>query len=475
LEATHEKGSLLVRIAAIIDDGNMKKPKASSLPLAENQLKRHFRKHQLQSLITSSRTFPITARVDVQFALEKIFSRQSGAQLLGLHNNYGHETLTFAHLLANQHDPVVISPLQHEEVDIGEAMPARCLRKAMWLSRQKTTPFTLLLGTAMRYGHLEGVHVEIAVPAGAAGARISRLLFDEIETLVRQTASYRGKVLSLEASDRYSGQMGTLRVHKLRSVTREQVILPERTIDLLDRNIGDFIRKRDQLRALGMPIKKGLLFYGPPGTGKTHTIHYLASQLPDHTTLLVTAEQVAYLDHYFQLARFLQPAMIVIEDVDLIARARENMYGPCDESLLNKLLNEMDGLREDSAVLFILTTNRPENLEAALASRPGRIDQAIEFPLPDERARGQLIRLYACGLPCDEELVQLIVRKTERASPAFIKELMRRAAQFHLQNRPSSRLRAEELNAALEEMLFAGGSLNAKLLGAAGVIHAADN
>jgi hypothetical protein len=450
----------------------MKQSKKTSLPLAQNQLKRHFRNHPLQSLITSSRTFPVTARVDVQRALEAIFSRQPRVQLLGLHNNYAHDTLTFAHLLANQHDPVVISPLQHEEVDIGEAMPARCLRKAIWLSRQKTTPFTLLLSTAIHYGRLEGVHLEIAVPAGEAGAKISRLLFDAIEAVVRQTASYRGKVLSLEAADRYSGQVGTLRVHKLRNVAREQVILPERTIDLLDRNIGDFIKKRDQLRRLGMPIKKGILFYGPPGTGKTHTIHYLASQLPDHTTLLVTAEQVANLDHYFQLARFLQPAMIVIEDVDLIARAREEMNGPCDESLLNKLLNEMDGLREDSAILFVLTTNRPENLEAALASRPGRIDQAIEFPLPDERGRGQLIRLYACGLPLGEELLQLIVRKTEGASAAFIKELMRRAAQFHLQNRASNQLRAEELNAALEEMLFAGGSLNAKLLGAAGVSRA---
>jgi ATP-dependent 26S proteasome regulatory subunit len=74
--------------------------------------------------------------------------------------------------------------------------------------------------------------------------------------------------------------------------------------------------------------------------------------------------------------------MVVVEDVDLIARKREEMYGPCDESLLNKLLNEMDGLREDAAVLFVLTTNRPEHLEAALASRPGRVDQAIEFPCP---------------------------------------------------------------------------------------------
>jgi len=128
-----------------------------------------------------------------------------------------------------------------------------------------------------------------------------------------------------------------------RPCKRNEVILPEKTLQLLDRNIGDLVRQRERLRKLGLPIKKGLLFYGPPGTGKTHTIHYLAGQLPDHTTLLVTAEQVALLDHYFQLARFLQPAMIVIEDVDLIARARETMYGPCDESILNKLVNESHG------------------------------------------------------------------------------------------------------------------------------------
>ena len=219
------------------------------------------------------------------------------------------------------------------------------------------------------------------------------------------------------------------------------MILPEKTLGLLDRNIRGFIQRREQLLKLGLPIKKGLLFYGPPGTGKTHTIHYLARQLPDHTTLLVTSEQVGLLDHYFQLARFLQPAMIVIEDVDLIARRREEMYGPCDESLLNKLLNEMDGLREDAAVLFVLTTNRPEHLESALASRPGRIDQAIEFPLPDDQGRRQLIRLYACGLTLANDMVEVVVKKTKR----------------------------DALDASLEEMLFTSGSLNAKLLGASEV------
>jgi hypothetical protein len=66
-------------------------------------------------------------------------------------------------------------------------------------------------------------------------------------------------------------------------------------------------------------------------------------------------------------------------------------------------------------------------------------------------------------------VVEMIVRKTDKASAAFIKELMRRAAQFYIQNGCSGQLRPEDLNEALEEMLFSGGSLNARLLGAEGL------
>jgi hypothetical protein len=446
----------------------MKTSKKANVPLVETELKRHFRNEPLHDLITASRGFPPTARVDLQLALEKMFSEQRNAKLVGVHSHFGHQMpLTIAHLLGSQHFPVVVGPLQHDEIDIGETLPARCLRQGLWLARQGTMPFALLLA--------HGTYIEIAVPPGEAGAQLSRRFLDELEEFVRRTASYRGKVISLDRSDGYSGKHSPVYVHKLHTVRRDEVILPEKTVRLLDRNIGDFVRQREKLRKLGLPIKKGLLFYGPPGTGKTHTVHYLAGQLPDHTTLLVTAEQVANLDHYFHLARFLQPAMIVIEDVDLIARDRGDMYGPCDESLLNKLLNEMDGLREDAAILFILTTNRPQNLEAALASRPGRIDQAIEFPLPDENGRRLLVGLYACGLPLDEDVVETIVRKTDKASPAFIKELMRRAAQFYIQNGCEGALQVADVNAALEEMLFTGGSLNAKLLGAADVAFTSVN
>jgi ATP-dependent 26S proteasome regulatory subunit len=281
-------------------------------------------------------------------------------------------------------------------------------------------------------------------------------------------------VLSLEQQHAYTGQSTGIKVHKLRTVSRDQVILPARTLELLDRNVIGFVHRRDGVARFGQSKKKGLLFYGPPGTGKSHTIHYLAGALLGHTTLLITAEQVGMLAEYMALARLLQPSVVVIEDVDLIARDRQAMASPCEHALLNKLLNEMDGLREDADVLFILTTNRPDTLEAALASRPGRVDQAVEFPLPDDVGREKLIRLYSAGVEVGEEVVREIVKRTDRVSAAFIKELMRRSVQFHLERDGSSRrIDLDDVTSALEEMLITGGTLNAKLLGADLVARAA--
>ena len=82
------------------------------------------------------------------------------------------------------------------------------------------------------------------------------------------------------------------------------------------------------------------------------------------------------------LARRLAPSVVVLDDVDLVAQERS--YGPFGESsTLFELMNQMSGLGEDADVAFVLTTNRPDALEPALAARPGRVDLAVEIPLPD--------------------------------------------------------------------------------------------
>src|SRR5260370_17803062 len=128
----------------------------------------------------------------------------------------------------------------------------------------------------------------------------------------------------------------------------------------------------------------------------------------------------------------------------------------------------MDGLREDAEVMVITTTSRPDQIEPALVSRPGRIDQAIEFPLPDEEGRAKLTKLHARGLGIPEELMELIVNRTKGVSAAFIKELMRRCAQFHVEFSRDNILGQPAVDAAIEEMLFAGGPLNRLPLGGEG-------
>jgi ATP-dependent 26S proteasome regulatory subunit len=156
--------------------------------------------------------------------------------------------------------------------------------------------------------------------------------------------------------------------------------------------------------------------------------------------------------------------MVVLEDVDLIARDRSHFRAT---PFLFELLNAMDGLDEDADLIFVLTTNRASDLEPALASRPGRIDLAVELPLPDEEARLRLLELYGEGLPLDVGDWGPVVAATDGTSPAFIRELFRRAALAAAEEGDDGCVSGEQLLAAVAELKDRSGRLTAALLGAA--------
>jgi cell division protease FtsH len=449
--------------------GKQPKSKMPSDVLISTLLVKHFGQFDAADLNIAERQFPFRVRADLQRAIEKVFAEGDGLKILhfsGVRKEHAFDGIDFTGLLVqSQHQPCVAVPPQYEEIDIGEERPVRCLKVGLWLLERNKIRYAVLLSPALEHGRTIGIRFQIATFNDAAGDRLREQFFKLIEAAVTDCRSYRGKILSLELEHAYSGQSTGIKVHKLRSVERDQVILPEKTLNLLERNIVQFVQRRDKLSAFGQATKKGILFYGPPGTGKSHTIHYLAGALKGHTTLLITAEQIGLLGEYMALAKLLQPSIVVIEDVDLIARDRTHMHGPCEEALLNKLLNEMDGLKEVADILFILTTNRPEQLEVALASRPGRVDQAIEFPLPDDAGRRKLVQLYSGGVEMSDEVVKAVVDRTQKVSAAFIKELMRRSIQFHLERAMTRQIDLEDVENALDEMLFSGGMLNLKLLG----------
>ncbi|HJU41061.1 MAG TPA: ATP-binding protein, partial [Tahibacter sp.] len=417
-----------------------------------------------KDLVVVRRNYSPRMRVDLVAALERAMC-DAGAQCVGFHYAQHHDSVTMSSLLVERERwGKHIAPLQYEDVDVGDAAPARCLTHALWLLRDGDAPVAVLM--VRQSGRLA---ISVASPPGDTAHAFAERVFRRLGDAVKQASSYRGKVLSLEFESDYDGRASGITVHRLPPVARDAVVLPEATLQLLERNVVNFAAVRSRLIALGQSGKKGLLFHGPPGTGKTHTVRWLAACLPDHTTLLVTAEQIGGIGEYFSLARLLQPAILVIEDADLIARERGH-GGPCEETLLNRLLNEMDGLKPDAELFVVLTTNRPHLLEAALAQRPGRVDQAIEFPLPDRANRLRLVELYRARLALSPALAERIAQRTDGVSAAFVKELMRRIAQSVVERGDADENNAvtgDDVDRALGELALGRDGLGKGLLGAA--------
>jgi SpoVK/Ycf46/Vps4 family AAA+-type ATPase len=170
------------------------------------------------------------------------------------------------------------------------------------------------------------------------------------------------------------------------------------------------------------------------------------------------------------MARDLQPAVLVLEDVDLVAEDRG--YGPGPSPVLFTLLDAMDGAAADADLLFLLTTNRADLLEPALAARPGRVDVAVEIALPDADARRRLFGVYTRGVPLalTDADIDDVVARTEGVTASFVKELVRRAVLEALTSgRPAGEpLGAEVVSRALDDLLDSGQSVTRALLGVGG-------
>ena len=142
---------------------------------------------------------------------------------------------------------------------------------------------------------------------------------------------------------------------------------------------------------------------------------------------------------------------------------------PGRHPLLFQLLNEMDGLAEDADVVFVLTTNRADLLEPALAARPGRVDQAVSLDLPQPDARRRLFDLYRGRMAVDTSGLDDVIARTEGVTASFLKELIRRAALFAAERTADGDLdvSAADLTAALDELLDTRNAMTRTLLGSA--------
>lgn len=259
---------------------------------------------------------------------------------------------------------------------------------------------------------------------GTDGAPTARALA-EIRELAQEHNVFRGQVLSFGGEFFDSGP-GVLQFHRRPQLDRLALVLPPGLLETVERQVVGVGRHRAALLASGQHLKRGLLLFGPPGTGKTHTVRYLLASAPEVTVVQLTGAALHLIEAACSIARALTPSMIVVEDVDLIAEERDSYHG--QGALLFQLLNEMDGLAEDADVVFVLTTNRADLLEPALASRPGRVDQAVELQHPDAVARRALLELYRGGLVVPAIELDEMAAATDGVTASFLKELLRRAA-----------------------------------------------
>ncbi len=363
-------------------------------------------------------------------------------------------------LTRRQYQYVAEGPVQYRSVELADGERLQCMERGLYLIHDHDTRLVVFVRAAENFFGGQGVTLEILCPLSEWAERA----LSEIRKLAHERNVYRGHVLALGAHGPDS-----IGFHNLPQIERDSIILPPRLLQTIERNTLSFVELSPRLRAAGRHVKRGLLFHGPPGAGKTLTIMYLLAQMKGRTVILLTGRVMGLITQACQLARLLAPSVVVLEDVDLIAeeRERENAAGP----LLFELMNEMDGLSEDTDVLFILSTNRPDLLEPALTARPGRIDQAIEFPLPDADCRRRLLALYGKGLDLQIEDLEGMVRRTEGVSSAFIRELLRKAALIAAdQSRESTAplvVADTHLREALQAILTEGGQLTQKLLGVA--------
>jgi DNA polymerase III delta prime subunit len=360
--------------------------------------------------------------VDVDILMESLAGKDPEHRLLGIGGGNQRNHMSLSDIL--QHSQMYPSfPLarpDYTNLATGPEEQRQVVAMGLWLFRHGGVPLAVLQREANpQYGrHMASLEVLTADPATAAG------FLAGIRHGLEHSSVFKGQVIALTMGD-YGPSMGGVTFIRRPGLGRADVVLPDGLLDRVEDHTLGIAHQAETLKKHGQHLKRGLLLYGPPGTGKTHTVRYLLGQSEGTTAVLLSGGTLARVAEAARMARALAPSIVVLEDCDLIAEDRSFGHGP--KPLLFEVLDAMDGLDSDSDVAFVLTTNRVDMLERALAQRPGRVDLAVEIPLPSEQERARLLQLYSPGLGFSQEAVRAAAARTEGTTASFAKELVRRA------------------------------------------------
>ncbi|KAM3132514.1 26S proteasome regulatory subunit 6A [Paramecium bursaria] len=231
---------------------------------------------------------------------------------------------------------------------------------------------------------------------------------------------YDARVKTMEVDERPSEEYTDIGgLDKQIEELREAIVLP--------------IQHKERFENIGIRPPKGVLMYGPPGTGKTMMARACAAQTKA-TFLKLAGPQLVQMfigdgakmvRDAFALAREKAPAIIFIDELDAIGTKRYDSDKNGDREVqrtMLELLNQLDGFSPDDRIKVIAATNRPDTLDPALL-RSGRLDRKIEFPLPNEESRVQILKIHSRKMTVAQDGINFveIARSTEDFNGAQVK------------------------------------------------------
>ncbi len=202
--------------------------------------------------------------------------------------------------------------------------------------------------------------------------------------------------------------------------------------------IVDYLHNPEKYRKIGARMPKGILLVGPPGTGKTMLAKAVAgeSEVPffsmsgSEFVEMFVGMGASKVRDLFNQAKEKAPCIVFIDEIDAIGKKRDGQFGGNDEreQTLNQLLTEMDGFEDNTGVVILAATNRPESLDPALL-RPGRFDRRVPVELPDLKGREEILRVHAKKIQVARDIdFNKIARMASGASGAELANIVNEAA-----------------------------------------------
>jgi hypothetical protein len=365
--------------------------------------------------------------VDTDLVLDGIASRDPSARVIGVGGGQMRMHADLRGMLdpgpLGRSFPAVSQP-DYSNAPVGPSQQRRTLQFGLRLFRYDDVPVAILQRGASPNDQRFVPSLEVIAADEDAVSR----LFSELRERLERESIFKGQAVVLSAAGFGPGRApasGGITFVERPQIPAEDIILPPGVLSRIRHHTLAVGRQAAALTAHGQHLKRGLLLYGPPGTGKTHTVRHLLGASEGTTVLMMAGSSLSRVSEAAQMARALTPSIVVLEDVDLVAEDRSLGAGP--QPLLFEILDALDGLDGDADIAFVLTTNRVDMLERALAQRPGRVDLAVELPLPGLTERRALLALYGRGLGFSDAALDRAAALTGGTTASLAKELIRRA------------------------------------------------